>query len=84
MLLFTPKFFEYLENDFIEFFNNIKDEEKDEFLIPEVIDKHIKNGNITIRSKDDSLVFKNLNPQTREERDRLRFHKRNNRTRSVR
>lgn len=38
----------------------------------------IKNGNITIRSKDDSLVFKNLNPQTREERDRLRFHKRNN------
>lgn len=38
----------------------------------------IKNGIISIRSKDDSLVFKNLNPQTREERDRLRFHKRNN------
>ena len=38
----------------------------------------IKNGNISLRSRDDSLVFRNLNPQTREDRDRLRFHKRNN------
>ena len=38
----------------------------------------IKNENISIRSKDDSLVFRDLNPQTTEERDRLRFHKRNN------
>ena len=29
MLLFTPKVFEYLENDFEEFFKNIKDKEKE-------------------------------------------------------
>lgn len=48
MLLFTPKIFEYLENDFVEFFNNIKDEQKEEFLIPEVISKHINNGDATV------------------------------------
>jgi len=48
MLLFTPKIFEYLEEDFIDFLNSMKDEEKDEFLIPEVIDKHIKNNDITV------------------------------------
>ena len=48
MLLFTPKIFEYLNNDFVGFFENIKDEEKDEFLIPEVVSKHIKNGDITV------------------------------------
>ena len=48
MLLFTPKIFEYLESDFKEFFNNIKDIEKQEFLIPEVLDKHIKNKDVTV------------------------------------
>ena len=48
MLLFTPKIFEYLKSDFVEFFERIKDEEIDEFLIPDVVDKHIKNGNITV------------------------------------
>ena len=48
MLLFTPKIFKYLSEDFVEFFNNIKDEEKDEFLIPEVVDKHIKNGDVIV------------------------------------
>lgn len=48
MLLFTPKIFEYLEKDFVEFFDNMKDENKDEFLIPEVVDKHIKNGDISV------------------------------------
>lgn len=48
MLLFTTKIFEYLEKDFEEFFDNLKDVEKDEFLIPEVLDKHIKNGDITV------------------------------------
>lgn len=48
MLLFTPKIFEYLSEDFKEFFDNIKDEEKEEFLIPEVVDKHIKNGDVTV------------------------------------
>lgn len=48
MFLFTPKIFEYLENDFISFFEDIKDIEKDEFLIPEVVDKHIKCGDIIV------------------------------------
>ena len=48
MLLFTPKIFEYLECDFVEFFDNIKDIEKDEFLIPVVVDKHLKTGDITV------------------------------------
>lgn len=48
MLLFTPKIFEYLERDFIEFFDNLKDIEKEEFLIPQVLDKHIKNNDITV------------------------------------
>lgn len=48
MLLFTPKIFKYLERDFVEFFDNIKDIEKDEFLIPIVVDKHLKDGDITV------------------------------------
>ena len=48
MLLFTPKIFEYLENDIKKFFNNLKDISKDEFLIPDVLDKHIKCGDITV------------------------------------
>lgn len=48
MLLFTPKVFEYLEEDFLEFFKNLEDEQKSEFLIPSVLDKHIKNNDITV------------------------------------
>lgn len=48
MLLFTPKIFDYLETDFVDFFDKLKDEEKQEFLIPEVLDKHIKNNDITV------------------------------------
>lgn len=57
MLLFTPKIFEYLENDFLEFFDNIKDETKDEFLIPEVVSNHIKNGDITVDVIETSSVW---------------------------
>lgn len=49
LLLFTPKIFEYLESDFNKFFENLKDKEKDEFLITDVIDKHIKNNEITVK-----------------------------------
>ena len=49
MLLFTPKIFEYLNSDIKEFFNNLKNVEKDEFLIPDVLDKHIKNNDITVK-----------------------------------
>lgn len=48
MMLFTPKIFEYLESDFVSFFDNLKDVEKSEFLIPDVIDRHIKSGDITV------------------------------------
>ena len=48
MLLFTPKIFEYLEQDFEEFLLNIKDELTSEFLIPTVLDKHIKNNDISV------------------------------------
>ena len=57
MLLFTPKIFEYLENDFLDFFDNIKDENKDEFLIPEVVSNHIKNGDITVDVIETSSVW---------------------------
>ena len=57
MLLFTPKIFEYLENDFLEFFKNLKDENKDEFLIPEVVSNHIKNGDITVDVIETSSVW---------------------------
>ena len=57
MLLFTPKIFEYLTNDFVEFFDNLKDNLKDEFLIPEVIDKHIKNGDITVEVLETDSIW---------------------------
>jgi len=38
----------------------------------------IKNGIITLRTRDDSLVFKKYNPQTEKERNVLRFHNKNN------
>ena len=49
--------FEYLENDFLEFFENLKDENKDEFLIPEVVSNHIKNGDITVDVIETSSVW---------------------------
>lgn len=49
MILFTPKIFDYLKSDLDLFVKNIKDEENEEFLIPEVIDKHIKTGDIKVR-----------------------------------
>ena len=57
MLLFTPKIFDYLENDFVSFLNNIKDKEKDEFLIPEVIDLHIKSGDISVKVIETDSVW---------------------------
>lgn len=49
MLLFTPKIFNYLERDFVNFLNGMKDKEKDEFLIPEVVDQHIKSGDVSVK-----------------------------------
>ena len=57
MLLFTPKIFEYLESDFVSFFENLEDIEKSEFLIPEVLDKHIKNNDITVKVIETDSVW---------------------------
>ena len=57
MLLFTPKIFEYLSKDFIVFLENIKDKEKDEFLIPEVINDHIKKKDITVGVYETNSVW---------------------------
>ena len=38
----------------------------------------IKDGKLSLVTKDDSVVFKKYNPQTTEEREKLRFHKKNN------
>ena len=57
MLLFTPKIFDYLSNDFVLFLNNMKDKEKDEFLIPEVVSEHIKNGDITVSVYETDSVW---------------------------
>ena len=57
MLLFTPKIFDYLSNDFVDFLNNMNDPEKDEFLIPEVVSNHIKNGDITVEVVETNSVW---------------------------
>ena len=57
MLLFTPKIFNYLERDFVNFLNGMKDTEKDEFLIPEVVDQHIKSGDVSVRVIETDSVW---------------------------
>lgn len=71
MILFTPKIFEYLERDFKEFLLNIKDKENDEFLLTNVIDKHIKNNDITVdivetTSKWHGVTYKDDTPKVKE------------------
>lgn len=46
MLLFTPKIFDYLESDMNLFVQSIKDPQKEEFLLTDVVDRHIKSGDI--------------------------------------
>lgn len=38
----------------------------------------VKDGKLSLLTKDDSVVFKNYNPRTKEEREKLRFHRKNN------
>lgn len=57
MLLFTPKIFDYLEKDFVNFLNGMKDKEKDEFLIPEVVDQHIKSGDVSVKVIETDSVW---------------------------
>lgn len=57
MLLFTPKIFNYLERDFVNFLNGMKDKDKDEFLIPEVVDQHIKSGDVSVKVIETDSVW---------------------------
>lgn len=58
MFLFSPKIYEFLENDFAEFFKNLTNPLKDEFLIPVILDNHIKNGDVTVDAiKTDSIWY---------------------------
>lgn len=50
MLVFTPKIFEILEKDFVEFFkDNEADLSKCEYLIPIVVCKNIEKNNIKVK-----------------------------------
>ncbi len=57
MLLFDKSLFKYLKEDFKEFMSNMKDIEKEEFLIPNVLDKHIKNGDIKVKVLDTTSIW---------------------------
>lgn len=51
MFMFTPKIFELLESDFIEFYkNNVNNLLKCEYLIPEVVCNNIKKNKITFKA----------------------------------
>ena len=51
MFMFTPKIFDLLEHDFLEFYkNNVNNLLKCEYLIPEVICNNIKKGNIVFKT----------------------------------
>lgn len=45
---FTPEIFKYMSEEFTEFLSNIKNPEKDESYLADVLDKMIKNGNCDI------------------------------------
>lgn len=49
MWAFTPELFDLTEQRICEFFNNISNVEKDEFLLPEVVDKIIKAGQADVK-----------------------------------
>ncbi len=51
MFMFTPKIFELLEDDFLEFYkNNVNNLLKCEYLIPEVVCNNIKKNKITFKA----------------------------------
>lgn len=51
MFMFTPKIFELLESDFLEFYkNNVNNLLKCEYLIPEVVCNNIKKNKITFKA----------------------------------
>ena len=57
MLLFDESLFKYLKEDLVEFLKNMKDELKDEYLIPDVLEKHIKNNDIKVKVIDTTATW---------------------------
>ena len=61
MFVFYPNLFKYLEDDINEFFyDKNTDLEKAEFLIPDVVFKHIKNNDITCEVIENHSVWKGI------------------------
>ena len=60
MFIFYPNLFDYLENDFYEFLHGMKDQMKDEFLIPDVVFKHLNKNDITEEVLDTTSVWKGI------------------------
>ena len=56
MMLFDKSIFKYIHEDFDKFLSSANLEE-DEFLIPSVLDKHIKSGDITVKIIDTTSVW---------------------------
>ena len=57
MLLFDKTIFNYLDEDIKDFINNMKDINSDEFLIPDVICKHMKNNEIKVKVIDTTSTW---------------------------
>ena len=61
MLGFTPKLFEYLENKFVKFFDDNKDnKETCEFLIPEVVSDLIQENRVQVRVLPTTAVWQGI------------------------
>lgn len=56
LLLFTPKIFNILESEFKLFLESMSDEEKDEFLIHDILDKYLKQNKISIKVKKTNSI----------------------------
>lgn len=57
MLLFDETLFKYLDEDIKEFIANVKDINNDEFLIPDVICKHMNNKDILVKVIDTTSTW---------------------------
>ena len=61
MWAFTPKIFDYLEEKFVEFFEeNEGNMEKAEYLIPEVLRELVKNREVTVEILPTEAVWKGI------------------------
>ena len=57
MLLFTPKIIDFLTIGFSKFLDHLKDPIKDEYLIPDVVNELLSNGEITMEVLETSSVW---------------------------